>query len=241
MVAWWTADGYATDIQSNHGQVLTNITYAPSEVGQSFVFDGLSSTITVTDAPDLTPTSLTVDFWFKSNVNLSGNPNVPFLFKLNPGDDANFSSKGYDFFYQFGGPGFGLAGPGGVRFFAEVPAAFTAGTWHHVAGTYDPSAPAGTAQKLYVDGVLVSSTCGPSSTGPTFNPSSTNCTPAPINYQPAAIEVGRVINSANFPPSQATPYYFNGQIDEIEIYNRALSASEIMAIFNAGTAGKAKP
>ncbi len=241
MVAWYPADGYPTDIQNNHGGVFTNITFAPSEVGQSFVFDGTSSSITITDSGDLTPPAVTVDFWFKSNVGLSGSPVVPFLFKLNPADDANFSSKGYDFFYQFGGPGFGLAGPGGARFFAQFSASFTAGTWHHVAGTYDPSAPAGTAQKLYLDGALVSSTCGPSTTGPTFNPSSTNCTPAPINYQPAAIEVGRVIDTANFPPSSSLPYFFNGQIDEIEIFNRALSASEIQAIFNAGSAGKAKP
>jgi len=33
---------------------------------------------------------------------------------------------------------------------------------------------------------------------------------------------------------------FNGLIDEVEIYNRALSAAEIQAIFNAGSAGKCK-
>lgn len=33
---------------------------------------------------------------------------------------------------------------------------------------------------------------------------------------------------------------FIGRIDEITLYNRALSASEIQAIFNAGTAGKCK-
>jgi hypothetical protein len=234
MVAWYPADGYPTDIQNNHGGLFNSITYAPSEVGQSFAFDGVSSAITIADAPDLAPASLTVDFWFNSSVTLSGNPNVPFLFKLNPGDDANSNSKGYDFFYQFGGLGFGLAGPGGLRFFAQVSTTFAAGTWHHVAGTYDLTAPVGTAQKLYLDGTLVSSACGPSTP-------SDICTPVSINYQSAAIEVGRVINSANFPPSQAAPYYFKGQIDEIEVFNRALSASEIQAIYNAGSAGKAKP
>ena len=34
--------------------------------------------------------------------------------------------------------------------------------------------------------------------------------------------------------------YFNGDLDEVEIYNRALSDSEIQAIFNAGSAGKCK-
>jgi hypothetical protein len=35
-------------------------------------------------------------------------------------------------------------------------------------------------------------------------------------------------------------YFWQGQIDEVEIFNRALSASEIQAIDNAGSAGKCK-
>lgn len=33
--------------------------------------------------------------------------------------------------------------------------------------------------------------------------------------------------------------YFGGAIDEVTVYNRALSADEIQAIFAAGSAGKA--
>ena len=35
-------------------------------------------------------------------------------------------------------------------------------------------------------------------------------------------------------------YFFNGLIDEVEIFNRALSASEIQALYDAGSAGKCK-
>ena len=34
---------------------------------------------------------------------------------------------------------------------------------------------------------------------------------------------------------------FTGKLDEVSIYNRALSASEIAAIYNAGAAGKCLP
>src|SRR5262249_30258255 len=34
---------------------------------------------------------------------------------------------------------------------------------------------------------------------------------------------------------------FNGLIDEVSIYNRALSDTEVQATFNAGSAGKCKP
>jgi hypothetical protein len=53
-------------------------------------------------------------------------------------------------------------------------------------------------------------------------------------------------SNANVIPDQATPLtigeaegdYFNGLLDEVSIYNRALSASEIQAIHNVGSAGK---
>jgi hypothetical protein len=35
--------------------------------------------------------------------------------------------------------------------------------------------------------------------------------------------------------------HLNGLVDEVALYNRALSAAEIQAIFNAGSAGKCKP
>ncbi|MDP2672103.1 MAG: LamG-like jellyroll fold domain-containing protein [Candidatus Daviesbacteria bacterium] len=38
-----------------------------------------------------------------------------------------------------------------------------------------------------------------------------------------AFEIGRSFN----------PYYFNGSIDDVRIYNRALSAGEVTNLFNA--------
>ncbi len=44
--------------------------------------------------------------------------------------------------------------------------------------------------------------------------------------------------TATIPPGSRSR--FQGRLDEVEIFNRALSASEIQAIFNAGSAGKCK-
>jgi hypothetical protein len=226
-VAWWPADGYSTNIISGNPTTLNGgVSYAPSEVGQSFLFDGSTGYIDVTDEDNLTPSAVTVDFWFKSNVSLpdANHPEVPLISKLNFVDDANSTSRGYDFVYQFGALGFGLSNGGfRVLIYDLTDTTIIAGTWHHVAGTYDS-----TGQKLYFDGKLVNS-------GAYFGP---------ITYQSSHIEFGHVYNTADFSPSVNSPtghYYFNGQLDEIEVYNRALSASEIQAIYNAGSAGKAKP
>lgn len=83
------------------------------------------------------------------------------------------------------------------------------GQWHHVACVYD-----GAKKYLYVDGVLDASVAA-----------------AGLNL----INTGPVLIGEN-------PYYtgriYNGSIDEVSIYNRALSANEILAIFAAGSAGK---
>jgi hypothetical protein len=38
-----------------------------------------------------------------------------------------------------------------------------------------------------------------------------------------------------------SPNWYGGKLDEISLYNRALSASEVQAIVQAGSAGKTKP
>jgi Concanavalin A-like lectin/glucanases superfamily len=87
------------------------------------------------------------------------------------------------------------------------------GKWHHVAGTFD-----GAVVRLYVDGKQVG-----------------NGTPATltINYNtPGGNDL--FIGNYFWPGT----WGFAGSIDELSIYNRALSASEIQTISTAGAAGK---
>ena len=84
--------------------------------------------------------------------------------------------------------------------------------------TVDRDSPTG--GRLYVDGVVVL----------TFNPT---LEPGDLSNNAALL-----IGGHSFPPY---PGEFTGRIDEVEIFNRALSATEIQAIFDAGSAGKCKP
>lgn len=81
-------------------------------------------------------------------------------------------------------------------------------TWSHVAATYD-----GSDLSLYVDGNLADST-------PASGAISTNN---------LAWTIGRFANSGTS--------YFAGSIDEVKMFSRALSASEITAEYDAGVAG----
>src|SRR5262249_23579566 len=85
------------------------------------------------------------------------------------------------------------------------------GLYHHMALTFQ----SGGATVLYVDGRVEAS-----GTAPTF---SFNATP---------LRFGRMLDGF------WTAY--NGQLDEVQIFSRVLSAGEVQAIFNAGSAGLVK-
>ena len=81
----------------------------------------------------------------------------------------------------------------------------------------------GNTHKLFMDGVVVASD------GFTGTPGDTS-------------RIELTIGAARNDPSLGgITSYFGGVIDEVEIFNRALSAAEIKAIFKAGSAGKVKP
>ncbi len=71
--------------------------------------------------------------------------------------------------------------------------------WHHLAGTYD-----GAQLKMYLDGVL----------GATAN------SPGPVNESVYNVNIGR--------ESVGNRFHYNGAIDEVRIYNRALTEDEII-------------
>jgi len=86
------------------------------------------------------------------------------------------------------------------------------GQFHHVAFTFQDAVVGGT--ELYIDG----------------EPELT--TTMTISDQTISFQIG-----AN---SGAGPQFFTGIIDEVEVFNRVLTPSEIKAIFDAGDAGKCK-
>ena len=82
-------------------------------------------------------------------------------------------------------------------------------TWSHIAVTYTSAAGAGSTLRIYVNGALVNTV-----TGPTQN----------ILQGNNSLRIG----NSNAPVSEG----FNGLIDEVRVYNRALSAAEIATDMN---------
>ena len=87
-----------------------------------------------------------------------------------------------------------------------IAAPVTTGTWTHVAGVLD-----GTAVRLYVNGTLVA----------------TGTTTVPIPNDDNEVVIGASSNG-----NPLISEFFNGTLDEIRVYNRALSQAEIQTDMN---------
>ena len=81
--------------------------------------------------------------------------------------------------------------------------------WHHLVGTYD-----GTIMKMYVDGVLQTTTLSQTDT----------------------IVTGAVDHAIGRDNSCAVGQYMSGKLDDFRIYSRALSATEVIQLYNFGLA-----
>ena len=191
-------------------------------VGQAFSFNGVNGGggVNLGNVPafDFTPTSnFTMEAW----VNSFGltDPNVQdtqFIMALNY--QCSNTVQALAIQNTTGNAYFAVRDDNGVGIFVLSPSPLSSNTFHHVAGVREVTG-SGKTVKLYVDGVLVA-------TAPDTS-------------------VGSLArNTADFIGKRfpcADTGTFNGLIDEPAIYNRALSASEIEAIYNAGNAGKCEP
>ena len=213
MISWWPGDGNATDIMGgNHGTLSGDATAtANGIVGQAFSFDGTGDAVQVPNAALNNLLAGTVDMWIYPSAN-------------RPGASFGFGSvwfgKQHDFVNSVAVFGFASPSDRRVRFRLQNAAPEVTGAnplglnaWHHVAATWD-----GAAIKVYVDGVkegeAASSATVPSDLG-------------------AIMAIGAWLGNAHG--------FFTGSIDEVEIFNRALTAAEIKAIYYAGSSGKRKP
>ncbi|HLP77841.1 MAG TPA: LamG domain-containing protein, partial [Candidatus Paceibacterota bacterium] len=213
LVGMWRGDGNTLDSGgTNNGTTPYGMAYAPGIVGQAFDFDSSSRRVSIPDQTAFRLTnSLTIEGWIFPRQYNSG-----FIFFR--GDNRG----GYDAWtvdmYQAGFLNFQI--DDATNNYASLLAPIATNQWQHIAATLDGATG---DMKIYINGVLISQT---------------NTAVRPIgNLDPAydpAVGIGNHGGSFHQFP-------FNGLIDEISLYSRALSQSEIQAIYSAGERGKCAP
>ncbi len=218
IIGWWSGDNALGLINGNNAVLHDDASFASGKVGNAFNFDGIGDYASIPYSPDLEPSEITVEFWV-SGPQISqqpGNTGSGVMLIENSPIHAN-----YDGWYIFITPsgGIGTAIGNGVQWNPVISnfGLYYPTGWRHVAMTYD-----GTYLQLYLDGV------------PQLGPLGNQVSNAQLSTG-RDINIGASWNNGNF------ARFFKGLIDEVEIYDRALSVSEIQSIYNAGGAGKCKP
>ncbi|MBN2507344.1 MAG: immunoglobulin domain-containing protein, partial [Verrucomicrobia bacterium] len=216
LVGWWPGNGDSADAAGTNSAVLIGgAAFGVGKVGQGFDLNGSTAFVRVpaSSAIDVgAGDGLTVETWIRPDDVGSERPVAEW---------HRWSGNGFGVHLRVGKlPGnlyASLVDTTGADHVIDTPAAtIVAGTWQHVALTYDKG---GGVAKLYVNGTLAREV----SVG-SFTPQTTY----DLNIGALASSLGAAL-------------LFDGVIDEVSVYGRALATAELQAIFGAGTAGKCPP
>ena len=208
LVGYWPFNGNANDASGNgnngtvNGSILTNDRFGKPSAAYSF--DGSSNYIDVPNSSsfNFTKNKMTVSLWMLTTVSTPVN-NVHTLISKQSSSGANQS-------------GFNIAkentltylliknGPNTPQGYSRVPSTSLLNSWHNLVCVADSG-----ILKTYIDGQLIK----------------TDTTNAAIGLSTQALRFGKpiysIINSE-----------FNGSLDDIGIWNRALTEQEITNLYN---------
>jgi hypothetical protein len=214
IVGWWDGD----DIQGNSARDRTInandgtiIFGVPIVPGQVGNAFQFGAATGAVEIPDATVFALPTAFTIEAWVN--PNAQAPTWWRiLGKQTDDQAAASSYILGLSPQGTVYFALFSAGLQTFITGDTVVRPGRWSHIAGTWD-----GTTMRSYLDGVLQTQTM--MFVGP----------PAVMTTLPVRLGKG-----------DGTKYIFNGLVDEITIFNRALSKAEVTSIVSAGAAGKCK-
>ena len=239
LVGYWKFDESSGSSASNdapggsNGAITGSASWGAGKIGNALGFDGASTYVFVENY-DKAKSQLAASAWV--NVGTGVFEGVEFLRNAIGNLGIGIGSTGNSPAGQFE---FGLIedlDAGGMKLTAAIGAGpnfiratqsdlFTLGSWQHVAFSAD-----GAQMRLYINGAEVAST-----------DYITDINPPDIDW----LSIGARLNLDDFDPSLplgpdfTLPNYMAGQIDDLALWTRGLSAGEVAKIFAAGEAGNA--
>jgi hypothetical protein len=216
LVGWWPFNGNANDESGNgnngtvNGATLTTDRFG--NTGKAYDFDGVNDWIQVTDTPGLRLQTGTLSCWLQ----YTSLQKMQLIIKqnINNANNSNYDIVINDYNQILGiGPwsqGMYVNSCGfQTNWTQNIPDIDLSGNiWHHVVSIYDQN-----VMKIYFDGLLVS-------TKNTAQQLMNACSDSDLLF-------GR--GWQNF------PLWYEGKLDDVAIWNRALDSTEIAALYNSST------
>lgn len=209
LVGYWDFDGNANDKSGNgNNGVVNGATLTADRLGKAnsaYLFDGTKGSIVVPSSPLLNPVNqLTIAFWFKKN-GITGSYS-PIIFKGGDKQIGTWNNREYSVWLNSQSQFHVTSAGGGGEEHYLVSSALAQTGWIHFVTTVDRQ---NHVMKTYINGVLDTQQTDSYST---FNKN---------NYD--LVFGGTGEQGYGFS-------YFNGVLDDVRIYNRALSSVEIQQL-----------
>lgn len=214
VVSWWPGANTKDAAGPNDGVLVNGALIDRGRIGRGFSLDGSNQYVMVPFHPSLDVAQGSIVFWMRADPSNPMNgccqglvTTDHFAVEISGGHDP---IVGVNFFVFTTNGGFVHTSDGNGGGAVVSP-----GEWHHIAGTYD-----GSRLQLYVNGepwgnaVLHTGDIVPMSPG---------------SFLAIGSEDGRMGCQGCIGTR-----YFHGQIDEIAIYDRGLSAAEVRQLFRGG-------
>jgi hypothetical protein len=217
LISWWRGENNLDDVMGkNQGSQQNGMDFTTGFVGSGFNFDGWDHRFLATDSASLNFASgadYTIEAWIQP-ITASSYYGVQSIVdkRYAPND---WTATGYTLHLINGQLGCQISVGGSINNYGAAGPDLRDGRFHHVAVTVHRGSSGG---HLYVDGQNVL----------TFTPPTGDLS----NTEPFRIG------------NHATPgvnAFFSGVIDEVSLYNRALTAGEISGIHSASRGGKIIP
>ena len=213
LVSWWSADGHANDlVAGNNGASSLGSSFTPSVVGLGFFFDGRDGHVRIADAADGS-LDINGDITIDAWINPTSIAGQRTIVQKRPATGNNDVAYGL-FLESDGRLAFTSRQNGGEFRVVYSNATITTNVWSHIAVTIR-----GTTLEFYINGFSVAVLPFP------FLRPSTN---GPMTIGSTIVDGTNLHN-------------FQGGIDEVQLFNRALTSEEIRSIARADRAGQRKP
>lgn len=205
-----TRDGSGNGLTGTITNMSRDSAVAIGKLGQALRFDGSDDRVTITGSGGVANnlTEMTVSAWFKSTYNNSQ------MIATKENDNVNAPGWRFDMAPTGGATqgkiGFILQQDGSNYNGKYTNATYHDGNWHHAVATL--SGGGGGTITLYIDGEAAATTANSAGTVTTYTTSN-------------VILIGDVPNTVSW----------NGNLDDVRIYSRALTAAEVKQLHKLGT------